>query len=252
MPRLHNTHQFSEPKGDGSNVGGNVVGFEDAEATHELEHAAVVIQTANRRKHSQLRVKEMRGQNEAATKIQAIKRRKDAQSKFAVTVIGDSGSHDVEAEVDDCNPLVTFVRIEHAHMWLHVSRVEVYDENGENVALVSRGAYADASSVAYKGENTMPIDGHVRTEGWPSGCHTNNGPCEWWEVCLAKPTIVTRVVVVNRVDACYDRLTGARVVLLDADREEINIMGRMGDGNVPKSSMMFLTSSREPQQFFFS
>ncbi len=218
----------------------------------ELEHAAVVIQTANRRKHSQLRVEEMREQNEAATKIQAIKRRKDAQSKVAMMVIGESGSHDVEAEVDDFNPLVTFVRIEHAHMWLHVSRVEVYDENGENVALVSKGASADASSVAYKGDNTMPIDGHVRTEGWPSGCHTNNGPYEWYEVCLAKPTIVTRVVVVNRVDACYDRLTGARVVLLDADREEINIMGRMGNGDVPKSSMMFLTSGREPQQFLFS
>ncbi len=83
----------------------------------------------------------------------------------------------------------------------------------------------------------MPIDGHVRTKGWASGCHTNNGPYEWWEVCLAKPTIVTRVVVVNRVDACYDRLTGAQVVLLDADREEIHIMGtgRMGNWYVPKS-----------------
>ena len=35
MPRLHNTHQFSERKGEGSNVEGNVDGFGDAEATHE-------------------------------------------------------------------------------------------------------------------------------------------------------------------------------------------------------------------------
>ena len=35
MPRLHNTHQFSERKGEGSNVGGNVDGFDDAETPHE-------------------------------------------------------------------------------------------------------------------------------------------------------------------------------------------------------------------------
>ncbi len=35
MPRLHNTHQFSERKGAGSNVGSHVDGVDDAEAAHE-------------------------------------------------------------------------------------------------------------------------------------------------------------------------------------------------------------------------
>jgi serine/threonine protein kinase len=134
--------------------------------------------------------------------------------------------------------LVKFVRIEHSRMWLHVSRVEVYDANGENVALLSKGATADASSVAYKGDNNMPIDGQERTEGWPSGCHTNNGPEEWYEVTLRQPTVVTKVVVVNRVDACFDRLMGARVVLQNANRVA-----------VPTPSLLLLTSTRTPQQF---
>jgi hypothetical protein len=132
---------------------------------------------------------------------------------------------------------VKFVRIEHSQQWLHVSRVEVYDENGENVALLSKGATATSSSTIRKGDNSFPIDG-VHRKGWPNGCHTNDGANEWWEVQLQRPTAVQKITVWNRVDTCFDRLAGARIVLKDADEVVVRT-----------PALMFLSDSREPQHF---
>jgi hypothetical protein len=133
--------------------------------------------------------------------------------------------------------LVQYVRIEHSRQWLHVSSVEVYDEHGDNVALVLKGATATSSSVGFKGDNTFPIDGRERTD-WPNGCHTLNAEAEWWEVRLPRPTRVTQVTVLNRVDAQQDRLSGARVVLRNPGQQEI-----------PTPVPMLLTEDHKPQHF---
>jgi hypothetical protein len=114
----------------------------------------------------------------------------------------------------------------------------VYDTEGENVALISKGATASASSCVNGGDNDFPIDGEYRgaTE-WPNGCHTSGtGPDEWWEVELAIPTKVSKISVLNRIDNfakterfnsaakmsnvanIHAHLNGALIVLQDARR----------------------------------
>jgi hypothetical protein len=146
--------------------------------------------------------------------------------------------HKLSIENQNFGELVQFVRLEHSKQYLHVSSVQVYDNAGENVALVSKGAAASASSVGWKGNNSFPIDGQKRTD-WPSGCHTKNSANEWWEVRLAKPTAVAKITVCNRLDAAAERLKGARVVLLNGNRVV-----------VPMPSPMLLTADRDPQHFF--
>ena len=114
-----------------------------------------------------------------------------------------------------------YVRIEHSNQYLHVTGVQVFDDDGANVALTWKGATATASSTVNDGDNTFPIDGQYRTK-WPSGCHTDNGPNEWWEVRLPNPAVVSEIVVMNREahgSACDGRLRGARVLLLNAQRD---------------------------------
>ena len=118
--------------------------------------------------------------------------------------------------------------------------VQVYDDDGANMALVWKGATATASSTVNDGDNTFPIDGKYRTK-WPSGCHTDNGPNEWWEVRLPNPTVVTEIVVMNREahkSACDARLNGARIVLLNAQRVMVPVPAMVLSGDNEQNFMV--------------
>lgn len=103
----------------------------------------------------------------------------------------------VDAAVESPIPLVEHVRVEHENQFLHIVGLEVYDDDGANIALDWKGASATSSSTVQNGDSSFPIDGKHRTK-WPSGCHTSNGPKEWWEVRLPKPTAVKTLLVLNR------------------------------------------------------
>jgi hypothetical protein len=105
---------------------------------------------------------------------------------------------------------------------LHVSTVEVYDQGGENVALISKGATSSASSLCSDGNNDFPIDGQKRTS-WPNGNHTKNTADEWWEVDLQQSVKISRIVVYNRADGCHLRLQGAHVVLKCSKRRKVEL-----------------------------
>jgi hypothetical protein len=147
--------------------------------------------------------------------------------------IGSDSTNQVPRPMTSVGVEVSFVRIEHQNEYLHVSKVEVFNSDGENVALVSKGATAMASSIGWDANNTFPIDGETRSS-WPSGCHTLNGPNEWWEVKLPGPTLASKVTITNRAE-CASRLRGARVVLLDAHR---NILQSAGGGRELSSEIV--------------
>jgi hypothetical protein len=84
----------------------------------------------------------------------------------------------------------------------------VYDQSGQNVALISKGA--TASSYSSGPDTDLPIDGTKRKY-----CSQ-----EWWEVRLPSPTIISNVTIFNHVNE-YRRLEGARVLLLDENRNVV-------------------------------
>ena len=57
------------------------------------------------------------------------------------------------------------------------------------------------------GENSVT---HTQVENYP-----------WWQLDLGKPAMVGKIKIWNRSDCCGDRLEGAVVELLDADRNVV-------------------------------
>ena len=115
---------------------------------------------------------------------------------------------------------VKFVRVElpDRHDYLTMSEVEVF-RGDENVA---RAGTARQSSTAYEGEARLAIDGstHPHFATGRSISHTAFNDNPWWEVELREPTRVERVVLWNE-DAHPYRMIGARVSLLDSNREPV-------------------------------
>ena len=101
---------------------------------------------------------------------------------------------------------VKFVRIElPRHDWLTMAEVQVF-RGDENVA---RGGTATQSSTAYEGFAKLAIDGSTNPH-FSSGrsiSHTAFNDHPWWEVELAQPTHVDRVVIWNE-EGHPKRLTG--------------------------------------------
>jgi Protein of unknown function (DUF1553)/Protein of unknown function (DUF1549)/Planctomycete cytochrome C len=115
---------------------------------------------------------------------------------------------------------VKHVRVElpDRHDYLTMSEVQVF-RGEENVA---RGGKATQSSTAYEGHARLAIDGstHPHFATGRSISHTAFNDNPWWEVELAEPTRVDRVVLWNEDSHPY-RMIGARVSLLDAERMPI-------------------------------
>ncbi len=116
-----------------------------------------------------------------------------------------------------------YLRIEHGGggKFLHLAEVQAFDTRGENVA--ANGEASQSSD--YRGAAAArAIDGN--TEGdynQGSVSHTGEGdPAPWWEVDLGAEIDLSRIVVWNRTDGeVRQRLRGARLRLLDAERGEV-------------------------------
>ena len=143
---------------------------------------------------------------------------------------------------------VKYVRVElpDRHDYLSLAEVQVF-RGEENVAL---GGAASQSSTAYEGPAEYAIDG--RTDGHfatgRSVTHTSFELNPWWEVALAKPTAVDRVVLWNR-DEFSHRLGNSRVTLLDADRKPI---WRQTVLFAPDLSATLFTSGNNPPALAFA
>jgi hypothetical protein len=117
--------------------------------------------------------------------------------------------------------LARFVRIElpGEEKILSLAEVQVF-RGTENIAKLGK---ASQSSEGFGGSASRAIDG--KTDGdytKNSVTHTEKSSAPWWEVELADPTPIDKVVVWNRTDnKLEDRLSGAIVKVLTGDRAVI-------------------------------
>jgi hypothetical protein len=114
-----------------------------------------------------------------------------------------------------------YVRVERADTgFIHLAEVQAFALN-ENVA---RKGKASQSSTYQGADAVRAIDGN--TDGAynkKSVQHTNDGDqAPWWEVDLGSEQPLEKVVLWNRTDGgVVDRIAGARLVLLDAERKPV-------------------------------
>ncbi len=103
---------------------------------------------------------------------------------------------------------------------LSLAEVQVF--SGDiNVALKGK---ATQSSTTHEGVASRAIDGNTSGDYAQanSTTHTATEDSPWWEVELAEPATVNKLVFWNRTDnALQSRLDGAELVCLDSDRKEI-------------------------------
>ncbi len=81
---------------------------------------------------------------------------------------------------------------------------------------------ATQSSVANSAPASRAVDGN--TDGnWGSGSvtHTNADAQAWWQVDLGAMTPINDLVLFNRTDCCWDRLSNFHVSVLDAGMNEV-------------------------------
>ena len=127
------------------------------------------------------------------------------------------------APTADPNPRLAgrFVRIElpGSQKILSLAEVEVFADNTN----IARKGQATQSSVDYNGPPELAVDG--QTDGAfdkKSVTHTRTEDNPWWEVDLGETRPIDRIRVWNRTDnAVGARLAGAKVLLLDANRQPV-------------------------------
>jgi len=90
---------------------------------------------------------------------------------------------------------------------------------------VATAGVATQSSTDYEGDAARGIDGNTDGDyaGARSTTHSRQGADPWWEVDLGSPMSIDRIAIWNRSDAAGigERLRGARLVLLDAERRPL-------------------------------
>lgn len=115
-----------------------------------------------------------------------------------------------------------YVRVESGERpeYLHFAEVEVY-AGGMNVAV---GKPTTASSTMAPFTPDKAVDGvieyvwGVNPSFWSSAGHAGG---EWWEVDLGEAVAIERLVLYNRLDCCQERLQGAVLRVLSAERSEV-------------------------------
>jgi hypothetical protein len=136
---------------------------------------------------------------------------------------GNAVLSEISASIREANPVLPharFVRVEAPgkNRILSLAEVEVFSD-ANNIAQKGK---ASQSTVDFGGEATRAIDGNTNGNfDKKSVTHTAQSENPWWEVDLGGEYALDAVIVWNRLDGLSDRLKGARVVLLDAMRNEV-------------------------------
>lgn len=121
-------------------------------------------------------------------------------------------------------PLATaqFVRVElpGEKKILSLAEVEVF-EHPVGLPIQNEGN-ATQSSTDHDGAAGRASDGVLEAAYQDNSVsHTAEESNPWWELDLKGPRVVGRIRVINRKDCCSERLEGAVVKLLDAERKEV-------------------------------
>ncbi|XP_068136066.1 uncharacterized protein [Hyperolius riggenbachi] len=96
-------------------------------------------------------------------------------------------------------------------LWTLASSDEIYG----NVALngvASQSSTLDDDDDGSGAQNA--IDGNLDNYYYADSCtHTNDDVSPWWRVDLLQPHKISKIVIINRADCCWDRLTGASILI---------------------------------------
>ena len=135
---------------------------------------------------------------------------KDVGNRLAATLTPDKDARTARyVRVDLPNQMQT----------LSLAEVEVFS-NDKNIAV---GKPARQSSVAWEGVAERAVDGNKNGHYHyaKSTTHTGRAQDPWWEVDLGKSHDIDRVLLWNRSDLGWTRLSGFRVQLLDEQRKVV-------------------------------
>ena len=128
-----------------------------------------------------------------------------------------------------------FVRVRHVgeNKILTLAEVAVIEKDSGK-KLHAEGK-ASQSSEEYGGGAGRAVDGNTEQAfGENSVTHTKVENYPWWQLNLGQPVMVGKIKIWNRSDCCGDRLNGAVVELLDADRNVIwsEVIEEAKDGSI--------------------
>ena len=140
-----------------------------------------------------------------------------------------------------------FVRIElpGAEKILSLAEVQVFSGKTN----IAKSGKATQSSVDFEGPPNLAIDG--KTDGdfnrAKSTTHTKSEANPWWEVDLGTNVRIDSIAVWNRTDSTVgDRLTGALVRVLDAEKKELWSSKIV---SAPKESARFMLAGEQEVRF---
>ena len=104
--------------------------------------------------------------------------------------------------------------------YIQISQLAVYDEAMTNVA---KGRPVTASPLLTPGGGPeIAVDGFMEARGWPNLYHSaTSAGNEFWEVELAQPTTLNRIIYYNRGDCCQYRATKYVLILKGIDSKVI-------------------------------
>jgi hypothetical protein len=134
------------------------------------------------------------------------------------------------------NTNIRYVRIEGRYPILNLAEVVVNDVDDVNVAL-NKNVFQ--SSLEYGGDPSFAVDG--KTDGsWLSGVtNTKAEDSPWWEVDLSGSFTIKNIIIFNRTDKFSDRLTNAKIMLLNPDRDIANTLTYSSANDVAPLSRQF-------------
>ncbi|GMH43154.1 hypothetical protein BSKO_11076 [Bryopsis sp. KO-2023] len=101
--------------------------------------------------------------------------------------------------------------------------------------LLSSGKRTRQSSTIYGGVSSRAVDGDVNPNYSGNSCtHTKRCKGPWWAVDLGRSYLVTRVVITNRADCCWQRLSNFSIKVGNKQRYLSNLAcvtgGKQGRG----------------------
>jgi hypothetical protein len=127
------------------------------------------------------------------------------------TSIGNDGSLYAKAVQAKYTGLFRYVRITAScgnDNWLQISQVQVFDQNGINVAQGKR-TYANNVNVSWYNNPGTAVDGNASVRPYP-WIHHSGSPCNaYWLVDLGQDVNISKIVYYNRTDCCQGRINGA-------------------------------------------
>jgi len=157
-------------------------------------------------------------------KVQLLDHNKNVFKEFIINsfgpefIINTTINNSITTNVTNNVPKARFVKVISGQKALQISQLVVINDRDNNV---SKGKPASASSV-YPGTSAdTAVDGYLGPRNFPSIYHANTDEESWWMVDLQYVENIKEIKYYNRLDCCQHTIVGARVQLLDENKNVV-------------------------------